>query len=81
MAGLDKVCALYDTKRQQIVLYYEASKEMLMRDMRMGLMKLLPKYMVPTGYYWRKILPLNANGKIDRKVLAQELAKGAENNE
>ena len=81
LAGLDKVCALYDTRRQQIVLYYEAPQEQPVRDIRVGLMKLLPKYMVPTGYYWRELLPLNANGKINRKALALELAKEAENNE
>lgn len=75
---LDKVCTLYDVKKQQIVLYYEAPQEVSVRDIRMRLMELLPKYMVPTAYCWRKLLPLNANGKIDRKLLAQDLAKEAE---
>lgn len=81
LEGIDKVCALYDAGRQQIVLYYEAAQELPVRNIRMGLMHFLPKYMVPTVYRWQKFLPLNANGKIDRKSLAQELAKEAEDNE
>ena len=80
LAGINKVCAIYDTRQQQIVLYYESSQEVAIRDIRIGLMKLLPKYMVPTAYRWQKFLPLNANGKIDRKRLAQEFAKEAEEN-
>ena len=78
--ALDKVCTLYDKKGQQIVLYYEAPQEVAVRDIRTKLMELLPKYMVPTAYCWRKLLPLNANGKIDRKLLAQDFAEEADNN-
>jgi amino acid adenylation domain-containing protein len=30
----------------------------------------LPAYMVPSAYHWRESLPLTANGKTDKKVLA-----------
>lgn len=73
--GLDKVCALYDVKRQRIVLYYEATRERAARDIRLALMKLIPKYMIPLEYRWRATLPQNQNGKIDRKRLKDELEK------
>ena len=34
----------------------------------------LPNFMVPHTIHWREALPLNANGKLDRAALAQELA-------
>jgi acyl-CoA ligase (AMP-forming) (exosortase A-associated) len=34
----------------------------------------LPNFMVPQAVHWREALPINPNGKIDRTVLAQELA-------
>ncbi|HEX3128839.1 MAG TPA: amino acid adenylation domain-containing protein [Thermoanaerobaculia bacterium] len=40
-------------------------------DLRPFLEKRLPAYMVPSGFAWLEALPLNANGKVDRRVLAQ----------
>ena len=34
----------------------------------------LPNYMVPHAIYWRTSLPRNANGKLDRRLLANEYA-------
>lgn len=72
MEGLHKVCALYDSKEQKIVLLYEAEEEKSVKDLRLGLMNLLPKYMIPMVYKWYKTMPLNMNGKIDRKRLQDE---------
>lgn len=35
----------------------------------------LPRYMVPTAVYHFEKLPLNANGKIDRRQIAEQLAR------
>ena len=73
LPGMDKVCALYNREEQKIILLYEAKNEMPIKDIRLGLMKLLPKYMIPTVYKWYKKMPLNMNGKIDRKRLQNEI--------
>jgi len=33
---------------------------------------LVPNYMVPAAVVWRDVLPRNANGKFDRRALAEE---------
>ena len=40
-------------------------------DLRPFLEKRLPSYMVPSAFSWLEALPLNANGKVDRRVLAR----------
>jgi amino acid adenylation domain-containing protein len=40
-------------------------------DVRPFLEKRLPAYMVPSAFAWLEALPLNANGKVDRRALAQ----------
>jgi amino acid adenylation domain-containing protein len=40
-------------------------------DLRPFLEKRLPAYMVPSAFAWLEALPLNASGKVDRRVLAQ----------
>ena len=36
--------------------------------------KQLPAFMVPLAVEWRDALPRNANGKLDRKLVADEMA-------
>jgi syringomycin synthetase protein SyrE len=42
--------------------------------LRKTLLEKLPKYMVPTAYLHSPRLPLNTNGKMDRKALAASAA-------
>lgn len=37
--------------------------------LREDLENIIPSYMIPTNFYFEKILPKNANGKLDRKTL------------
>lgn len=46
-------------------------------ELRGSLQRNLPAYMVPVAYHWLDALPLNANGKVDRKALAARHAAGA----
>lgn len=46
-------------------------------DLRAGLSLSLPQYMVPTRFHLVDALPLNANGKIDRKALPSLIGRSA----
>ena len=63
---------------QAIHLVVRATQGAVVEDVRVALPKALgrtlPNFMVPQAIHWRGALPLNANGKLDRVVLAQELA-------
>ncbi|MCB2378362.1 amino acid adenylation domain-containing protein [Hymenobacter sp. BT635] len=61
-----------------IVAYWEGSDEQSNKELKAALGKSLPGYMVPT--YWVKMdkIPLNSNGKVDKKLLPLPSQKGAE---
>jgi amino acid adenylation domain-containing protein len=66
-------CAAYDAEKAQIVLFFEAGRELDATFFKKSLATLLPKYMLPAAYRRMDCLPLNPNGKIDRKSLAAAL--------
>jgi D-alanine--poly(phosphoribitol) ligase subunit 1 len=45
-------------------------------ETRLAISKRVPAYMVPTRFVEMETLPLNANGKIDRKELTRQLSEG-----
>jgi len=65
-------CVLYNQERQEITLFYEGPQELPLRELRTALKQLLPEYMVPRKIHFLTALPLNPNGKIDRKALENE---------
>ena len=73
-SGVDRCVAVYDSQKDDIVLFYEGSKceeEKLWEFMK----NRLPVYMVPQKLQKIPRLPLNENGKIDRKALQARLAQ------
>ncbi len=61
-----------------IVAYYESSQSSpeFGQELKEELKKTLPKYMLPSVFVWLKKLPIDPNGKIDRKALpAPDLKK------
>ena len=64
------VCASYDKKEKQIVLFYQGDIEE--EALKEYLLTIIPKYMVPTVYIQLKNFPYNDNGKIDRKKLEKD---------
>ncbi|AXG72409.1 gramicidin S synthase 2 [Kordia sp. SMS9] len=52
-----------------LVAYYESSTAYKVAELRNHLAAYLPDYMVPSYYVQLEKLPLNSNGKVDRKAL------------
>lgn len=72
-SGIINVCASYDSKNKQIVLFYQG--DINEEDVKDYLLSVIPKYMVPTVYYNLKKFPYNDNGKIDRRGLNEQYIK------
>ncbi|HET8889403.1 MAG TPA: amino acid adenylation domain-containing protein, partial [Candidatus Angelobacter sp.] len=65
---------------KQLIAFYRA-KEMPNEELRAHLLRSLPDYMVPAGFVSLAAIPLNPNGKVDRRALAQlevKIASGRE---
>ncbi|MFL1492738.1 amino acid adenylation domain-containing protein [Pseudomonas antarctica] len=54
---------------KRLVAYYTAQAPLDIQALRAHLQGQLPDYMVPSAYVWLALLPLTANGKLDRKGL------------
>ena len=65
--GVDRACALYDMKRKKILLLYTGKLER--EELSERLHEKLPPFMLPGKTLQLDELPLNKNGKIDRKAL------------
>ena len=59
-------CVVYNHRRKEITLYYEAENELSAADFRKSIGHALPKYMIPVVYHHLPELKRNTNGKIDR---------------
>jgi len=69
MPDIRNACVLYQQERKEITLFFEAALEVDAAYIRKELAKTLPKYMFPTVFHRLEAMPLNPNGKIDRKAL------------
>lgn len=70
---ISRCCCVFDDKQQSIVMFIEAQGEYSRNEINERLEKLIPKYMLPNKVKTISALPLNANGKIDRKALMELL--------
>ena len=70
--GVSNVCVIYDDLKKQIVAFFIANKKGL--EIRKELISSLPKYMIPTIWIEKENFPLNANGKINRLELKEQLS-------
>jgi amino acid adenylation domain-containing protein len=71
---IDNCCALYNAVKQEITFFYEGKDEISIVEFKRSLKQFLPDYMIPRKILRKDSLPMNPNGKIDRKALKNELA-------
>ncbi len=55
--------------QKHLCAYYVAERELAHRDLRAHIQRKLPEYMVPSFFVRMPVLPVSANGKVDRKAL------------
>jgi amino acid adenylation domain-containing protein len=63
------VVAEQGDRSNRLVAFYSCERPLDANVLRDQLRELLPKYMVPSTFHWRRRLPLTDNGKIDKKML------------
>jgi amino acid adenylation domain-containing protein len=69
--GVSNTCVLYDDINKQIVAFFSGTTSNV--EIRKALLFTLPKYMIPTKWIKKEAFPLNANGKINRLELKNQL--------
>lgn len=69
--GITMCCCLYDDRHKKIVLFIDADYGIDFIRKRISL--LVPDYMIPGKVICLKVMPINANGKIDRVKLREML--------
>lgn len=82
---VDKVVVLAfekENRQKELVAYITSKEDQNLGDLRTQLQTLLPEYMIPSRYLMVDQMPLNANGKIDKKRLialeVNEISNGEE---
>ncbi len=68
--GVTRTCCIYDHEKQRLILFYTGDREKvsLMKELR----TVLPPFMLPNSLVPVEEMPLNKNGKIDRKKLMED---------
>ncbi len=76
---VSEAAALHTTQNglSRIIAIVAARREFNDDQIRDDLGRILPAYMIPSVFYRESILPKNANGKVDRRELADRYAKGS----
>ncbi len=64
-------CVVYNYGRKEISLFYEATDDLSIAEMKKAIGEIFPKYMIPTAFHKVDELPRNVNGKIDRLKLSK----------
>ncbi len=69
ITGIMEACVLF--KNEKVILCYSSKSVITEKDMKLSLMKQIPKYMVPTKFVWIDNFAYNSSGKIDRLKLGE----------
>ncbi|MEF9917179.1 MAG: amino acid adenylation domain-containing protein [Lachnospiraceae bacterium] len=68
-------------ERQFLCGYYTAAKKLVPEELKTHMSRYLTEYMVPSVLVQLEVLPLTANGKIDKKALPEPSMSGNEKKE
>lgn len=71
IVGVKNACVLYNDSKKEIVGFYISEKTHI--EVRKELIISLPKYMIPTKWIKKDVFGLNANGKINRLELKNQI--------
>jgi amino acid adenylation domain-containing protein len=72
--GIRNCCVVYHQGRKEITLFFESDQDLSPAFIRERSTAFVPKYMLPTVFHRMDQLPKNPNGKIDRRLLAGQMA-------
>ena len=67
--GINRSCCAYFEKRKMIIMVYEG--EITENELNDELKKRIPEYMLPSRIIKLDTMPMNANGKVDRKLIKE----------
>jgi amino acid adenylation domain-containing protein len=71
IVGVELAVCLYNAENDNITAVYEGDKNKKQQIM-LEAQKKLPSYMLPEKIEWIQTFPVNANGKIDKKLLKEK---------
>jgi acyl-coenzyme A synthetase/AMP-(fatty) acid ligase len=69
--GISTSCCVYNKEKGKIVLFYVGELEV--KDLVTILKDKLPRYMIPNRVERLEVMPLTANGKLDRVALGKRV--------
>ena len=71
VSGITENACFYDTEKQRIVLFYTGEPDA--KSVKKSLKEMVPDYMVPAKCEQLDVMPHNLHGKIDRKLLKEQM--------
>ena len=72
--GVTRACCIYETDKKRILLFYTGERDK--KELSKALRTVLPPFMIPNTLIPLAEMPMNKNGKIDRKKLLEDYLEG-----
>lgn len=72
--GVTRTCCIYEQEKKRIILFFTGNREK--KELMKALRTVLPPFMLPNTLIPLNEMPMNKNGKIDRKKLLQDYLEG-----
>ena len=71
---MTRACCIYETDKKRILLFYTGERDK--KELSKALRTVLPPFMIPNTLIPLAEMPINKNGKIDRKKLLEDYLEG-----